>query len=254
MAVSSGQPPPEGASGPVIIAVASHAEARLLPRNATGFRVVRVGPALRSGGALADPATLEAAAGLLSFGFAGGLDPALSPGTVILPRQVRTDDDRVVGIDSQWHSQVAAELGPYGARCDAALLSVDRVHGSSAQKLALGRSGDAAAVDLESAPLALAAARTHLPFLVLRVVLDAADDELPPDADRLLTADGRARPALALLSLLRAPHRFLLLLRRHRHASARLRRAFLLSQDVLRAGAARGRAGPTGSTGSEPAQ
>lgn len=225
--------------------MASHAEARLLPRNPTGFRVVRVGPALR-GGTLADPGALDAASGLVSFGFAGGLDPALSAGTVLLPRQIRTRDDRVIGIDRQWHSRVAARLGPDGASCEGGLLTVDHVVSSGAHKHELGRRSGDAAVDLESGPLALVAARAHLPFLVLRVVLDAADDDLPDNTDRLLTASGRARPAMALLALLRSPRRFLLLLQRQRCASARLRHAFQLGQAALREPAACRLAGPAG--------
>ena len=80
------------------------------------------------------------------------------------------------------------------------LLTSPRIVGSAREKADLA--ARAAMVDMESAAVARAA-RTHaIPFLAVRVVSDAADEDFPLDLNRYVDAGGnlqRARLAVAAL-------------------------------------------------------
>ena len=117
---------------------------------------------------------------LVSFGLAGGLDPALRPGDVVVPATVR-DDNYVYATDPR----VSARFGARGGT----LLAGAAVVGDAAEKARLFARTGAVAVDLESGAVARVAARHGLPFAVLRAVCDPAHRTLPPAA--LMALSGR---------------------------------------------------------------
>ena len=119
---------------------------------------------------------------LISFGLAGGLDPTLQPGTLLVP-------DVILSLDGHWPAdpRLAAGLGRVGG----ALFSGGAVVATAAEKLALHARTGAAAVDLESAAVAQAASRHALPFAALRAVCDPAGRSLPQTALAALDQNGR---------------------------------------------------------------
>jgi hopanoid-associated phosphorylase len=126
------------------------------------------------------------AAGLISFGVAGGLDPARRPGDWIVASSIVTEAGRYA-TDERWSRQLHAALP--GA-CSADIFGLDVPVASPAAKLALGRAHGAAAVDTESHVVAAEATRHGIPFVAARVVLDAAWRALPPAALVPLRSDG----------------------------------------------------------------
>lgn len=160
----------------------------------------------RLSGAQEACATLIAAGAthLLSFGLAGGLDPALPPGTLLLPDQLLLPDGTERPVDAAWHGALAAlchdlnpVIGPH--------LGADIAIGSAAEKATLfGRTG-ALAVDMESHVLAQAATAAGRPFAMLRVICDAAGETLPPAALQGIKPDGSTDIVGVLWSLFRQP-------------------------------------------------
>jgi adenosylhomocysteine nucleosidase len=136
---------------------------------------------------------------LVSFGLAGGLDPALAPGTLLLPN-VLIAPDETHEIDADWHGRVAAALGGMKPMIGAHLGS-DQPLGSVAAKREAFETTGAFAVDMESHVLA----GCGKPFLILRVVCDGADDTLPPAALIGVRPDGGTALGAILGSVLRAP-------------------------------------------------
>ena len=122
---------------------------------------------------------------LLSFGLAGGLDPAMPPGSLIVP-------DVVLSHDGHWptHPPLAAELGRVGG----AVFSGDSVVATASAKRALFQRTGAACVDLESGAVAGQAARHAIPFAVLRAICDPAHRSLPQAALEALDTNGRIGP------------------------------------------------------------
>ncbi len=154
------------------------AEARIARR----FGVpVEVGGGRADGAAAAAQRLVErGVGGLVSFGLAGGLDPALDPGTVLVPAAVLLDAER-------WDADDALSRR-LGGGTPGALYGGGEVVATAAAKAALLARTGAVAVDLESAAVARAARRHGLPFAALRAVCDGAGRGLPRAA--LVALDG----------------------------------------------------------------
>ena len=145
----------------------------------------RLGVALAGGGTPdgarhAARALVDAGAtALLSFGLAGGLDPALVAGDLVIPIWV-TCGGRSFATD------------PALLQADAAgtLAAEPAVVATVAAKAGLRARTGAAAVDLESGAVAEVAAERSVPFAVLRAICDPAGRDLPPTALAALDAHG----------------------------------------------------------------
>lgn len=164
--------------------------------------VIQSGPGPARAARAATAALASGACGLLSFGLAGALRAELEPGAVLLPRRVRSVEGASFEADREWHAELAAgvrSLGLAPALDD--LLSVPAAITSVAEKAEAG-AGGAAAADMESAAIAAVAARAGARFVALRVVVDAAGDELPADVERWIDERGERRIGAALSAAL----------------------------------------------------
>ena len=161
-----------------------------------------LGRALAGGGG---PEGAEAAAerlagqgveGLLSFGLAGGLDPALRAGDIVVPHGVR-EGEQLIATDPR----LSARFGPPGG----VLLAGSAVVAEAAEKARLFAMTGAIAIDLESGAVGRVAARHGLPFAVLRAICDPAGRTLPPAALVALDAAGAIGLLRVLASVARHP-------------------------------------------------
>ena len=186
------------------------AEARIA--HASGW-LVGMGGGTAAGAARAAQRLIDAgASALVSFGLAGGLDPALPAGTVIVAAAVLADG-------RSWPTDPALNArlgGSTGHVC----LSLDHIAASTEEKRRLGRVTGAAVADMESGAAAAAAAKAGVPFAVLRAICDPADRPLPSAALVALNANGRIGFTRLAGSLLRDPGQMGALLRLARDAAA----------------------------------
>lgn len=124
--------------------------------------------------------------GVVSFGFAGGLDPALRPGAVVIGDAVHGPDGGLAA-DPAWTAALLAAL-PMARR--GVLAGVDLPVATVAAKRALHRRHGALAVDMES-HLVAALARAHgVPFALCRIVVDPAQRPVPAAALAAVDASG----------------------------------------------------------------
>lgn len=170
-------------SGPrIIVAAALEPElASLRPQAASwpSVMLARVGPgAERATVAIEALIRRHRPTLLLHIGFAGGLDPVLRAGDVLPVGRVLGGGEPVV-LD-QAHGR-------------AILLSVDKVIPTPAAKARLFRERLAAAVDMETYAVAVAARKLGVPMIALRAISDPADAALPASSLSWLTRDGRPR-------------------------------------------------------------
>ena len=129
--------------------------------------------------------------GLVSFGIAGGLAPNLASGTLIAPAAVRGGDNESYWVDVEWHARLTRAAHAAGIPVVVGgLLGGEKIAASVSEKARLHHATHAIAVDLESHHVARAAARARIPFLVFRVIADAAQRDLPPAALVPLTRSG----------------------------------------------------------------
>jgi adenosylhomocysteine nucleosidase len=134
-----------------------------------------------------DPSTIK---GVISFGVAGGLDPALKSGDVVVATEVLAGDTRwLAGLTLNEELIAGVALG--GSRVvRGGLAGVEQVVAALSVKAALRLETGAAAVDMESHIAAAYAAEAGLPFAALRVIADPASRALPPLAVAAIKPNG----------------------------------------------------------------
>ena len=132
---------------------------------------------------------------VLSFGLAAGLDPALYPGLVLLPRHVVVDGARIPTDPafSDWLGQGLRTV----QRGD--LLHSDVIVSDRKEKAELFAQSGCEGLDMESGVVATLCSERKVAFAVLRVVCDPADRTLPPAAVVALQPGG----GIALGAILR---------------------------------------------------
>ncbi len=174
----------------------------------------------------------EGCGALLSFGIAGGLDPALVPGTAVVAEAVVAPDGRRFATEPAWHGALFAVLAGQTEASAAAIAGSDAVVATPGDKRRLFEATGAVAVDMESHAVAAVADEARVPFLVLRLVSDSAAGLIPPVAMKGVGLNGRERHLAVAAALLRRPGDLPALLRLRRdsaRAFRSLRRVALLA-------------------------
>jgi adenosylhomocysteine nucleosidase len=171
--------------GFLLVVSGLRAEARIAA--GVGVRALAGGGDAARLAAAIDRGVGEGASGLLSFGMAGGLEPGLAPGTIVVPGVVIAGTERFA-TDPLWTRNLRAML-PHGVK--GALAGVSSPAATISAKAGLRAATGAAAADMESHIAARAALRFCLPLAVLRVIADPAERALPSAAIAALGEDGR---------------------------------------------------------------
>lgn len=133
---------------------------------------------------------------VVSAGVAGGLNPSLKIGDVILAGSII---DEASG--QRFHPR--ADFTGHGLRFT--FLSVSRMITSTADKRSLAAKYGADAVDMESAAIAKVCAEKGVPFAVVRAISDTAEEALPQAIASFFGADGRLRVGRVVAALARNP-------------------------------------------------
>lgn len=149
-----------------------------------------------------DPSTIR---GVISFGVAGGLDPSLKPGDIVLATEVVAGDGRwLAGLSL--NEEVVASVALRRRRIiRGGLAGAEEVVAAQARKAALWLQTGAAAVDMESHIAAAYAAEAGLPFAALRVISDSAHRSLPTLAKSAIRPDGKIDLRKIFSGLVRNP-------------------------------------------------
>ncbi len=161
---------------------------------------------------------------IVSSGIAGGLDPALVAGDVVVDCTMpHALDPRVA--EGLARMRAALPHAHYGT-----IVGQDRIAARAIEKAALHAATGAMAVDMESHVAARVAARYGLPFLAIRAISDTAHETLPPAALVGMNPDGSMALGKVLASLARRPGQLPALIRTGRSAEAAFTSLAQLSQ------------------------
>lgn len=157
-----------------------------------------------------DPRGLRA---VISFGIAGGLDPELEPGDVVVATAVIAEEG-TWKMPGSVVSAIAERVSANGIKVRRGpLVGVEEPVLLPETKRRMREATDAIAVDMESHVGADYAAANNLPFAAIRVVSDPAVRALPPLAKKALKPDGRVDIGAILSGLARAPQELTTLIR-----------------------------------------
>lgn len=141
---------------------------------------------------------------VITAGFAGGLRPALRLGTVIF--------------DADPDSSLAERLSQAGA-VRARFHCAVRVAVTVAEKQTLAKATGADAVEMESSVIRSFCHERGIPSATVRVISDAADEDLPLDFNALMTPDYRINFVKLARSVALAPAKIPLLMRFQKQTS-----------------------------------
>lgn len=158
----------------------------------TGLLAGSCGAAPEAARDLAEQFARSGANALVSFGVAGALAPGLRPGSVLLADSVLVGRTRIP-CAPDWLAKAAARLPAVRV---GTILGSDRVVGTRTEKRQCAALG-AVAVDMESGAVAQVASAHGMPFLALRTIVDAVEDEIPAAAAAALQP---GRGGIAFLS------------------------------------------------------
>jgi adenosylhomocysteine nucleosidase len=178
-------------------------EARIASR--FGYPVLAGGGTPEGAAAAANRLVEQGSKALVSFGFAGGLDPSLRAGTVVIPVSILSEDIMYAAEPS-----LAARFGGLTMH---RLIAATTIAADAETKLRLYTTTQAHAIDLESGSVARVACARGLPFVAVRAISDPAERNLPPAALLALDRRGRVDLIRVLGSLLGQPNQLPALLR-----------------------------------------
>jgi hopanoid-associated phosphorylase len=220
---------PQEASATVAAVAGFRAEARCL--RGCDVTVAFSGGSAERARSEAKRLVAQGAAALVSFGLAGGLAPGLRAGDLLLPEIVSSAGSGSWPVDPIWRERVHARLAALEPKAGAVVGS-ERVVATASDKRALLEAVGALAVDMESHAVAAVANEAGIPFLVLRALVDPADQVVPQVAREALRPDGGIRIRATFGGLLRQPGDLMalfLLARQSALALAALRRGARLA-------------------------
>jgi adenosylhomocysteine nucleosidase len=122
---------------------------------------------------------------LFSWGSAAALDERLTPGTLLIPRNVIDSKGRPYSVSRAWSQRLLQRLASHVTINRGAIVGCTQVLTHTTQKYELLKRYRASAADMESVAIAKVARQHHVTFVAVRAISDTAQMAIPP---RLTTA------------------------------------------------------------------
>lgn len=151
---------------------------REITRLGDNILVINAGAGSVNASSAAENLLKQGATKLISWGCAAGLSQPLQPGTLILTDQCICADGTVIKSDQSWLQHVQALLADQRPVIGT-IAEANEVVRTSEEKLKVGSTLNAQALDMESAAVARVAKVNNLLFLAIRAIADPQTMNLP---------------------------------------------------------------------------
>ncbi|MGH9742265.1 MAG: hypothetical protein ACRD51_07925, partial [Candidatus Acidiferrum sp.] len=151
----------------------------------------------------------------ISTGLAGSLDPALTPGDAVVARNLESRDGNCRVASSPGLVDLAAACGAKPVQVS---VTSERIVATAEEKETL--SGKGSIVEMESAHILAIATQNLVPAVAVRVISDAADEDLPVDFARILDSHGNLKMGGLLKEVGLSPYRIPMLIQFGRQSRA----------------------------------
>jgi nucleoside phosphorylase len=180
--------------------------------------------------------TIHAArpAAVIHIGLAGALSESLALGDILVADHI--DGLRQAGVDRRLlHATSTLKLNGVTIRTGT-VFTYDRILATAKEKRALAADldkGTVACVDMESAVVAGACGESAVPYLAIRCISDAFDEDLPVDLNHCRDRDGNVDTLRVLWAIARHPRSIAGLMELHRRARSCARTLARVVQAVV---------------------
>lgn len=161
--------------------------------------------------------------GVISIGFAGGLNPSFSTGNLFMPNQIRHEKGQSIPCHGLFSP---ARLGIKSGT----LYTSGKIISTPAEKFKLASLADA--VDMESYAIAEIMAENNIPFAGIRSILDTSQEAMPLDFSPML-ANGKVQTYRVLLNILQHPQKLIPLIKLARRSQANAKTLCELSAEII---------------------
>ena len=192
----------------IAVVTGMRAEARIASGMA-GVRTIVAGTSQSRLQNQLEQAIADGARGIMSFGVSGGICPTVSPGRVLVAREIVHGSSRFATCPD-WSAWLLTHIPDAH---HAVLAGSEKPVACIREKAAIRSATAAVTVDMESHIAARLANRHDLPFAALRVVADGHDRPLPASAIAGFGADGEIDVLAVIRSLAKRPHELPALMR-----------------------------------------
>ncbi len=141
---------------------------------------------------------------IISFGFAGGLDPSIPVGGIIIPTAIRTIDNLLFDVHQNWRKKIINLMA--GIRIySGTMLGSDNPIIEKKIKANIYHKFGTIGVDMESHIVASICNKNNVPFCAIRVVIDTANTSLSKQTADIMQKDGRISVNRAIKTILNHP-------------------------------------------------
>jgi adenosylhomocysteine nucleosidase len=119
---------------------------------------------------------------LISFGFAGALDPQLSAGDLVTPKSVVDAEGNIFKTDDNLHQKITSHFSKKFKLSSGRLFGSETIIWNTDEKKRIFKMYSTATVDMESLGVAQAAHESNCSFLIVRAISDTANQNLPVES------------------------------------------------------------------------
>ena len=142
---------------------------------------------------------------LISWGCAAGLADDLSAGDLCLPKQLITENQQHFLVHAEWQQQTASLLAELQPIHSGPLTASSSIVCSSRKKKVIHQSSGAIVLDMESTAIAKVAEQRQIPYLVIRVIADTVNMNLPAAITKSMDETGQINNNKLALNIITNP-------------------------------------------------